>query len=426
MAQSRIVELSSRIAANTAILDGYLAENKLAAPSFDLDGPRDSLVPKTEAGIERARIALIDDTAELRALALGPREYLMSNSHNDVLSLQAITRFRLAHLIPVGAEVAFSEIAQASGLREATVRQVLRHAVVMNIFCEPRPGLVAHNAASRLLLEDQTMHDWAGANTNELWQAAAHTCEAWERYPRSEEPNETGFSVANQTDKSIYEVFAQRPERARRLGNAMTSFTKGAGFELRHVVDSIPWEKYQDGRVVDVGGSTGIVCFAVARAHPSISFVVQDQEPVVAAARLEVPADVAGRVEFMVHDFLTEQPVRGADVYLFRWIFHNWPDKYCVQILRNLIPALKPGAKIIVNDNVLPKPGTIPKMLEKRIRAVDLTMAEIQNSHEREVQDWIALFRLADKRFEFKEAKQPEGSILWILTVEWTCNNNNN
>ena len=60
----------------------------------------------------------------------------------------------------------------------------------------------------------------------------------------------------------------------------------------------------------------------------------------------------------MAHDFFKEaQPVHGADVYFFRFIFHNWPDKYCLKILRSLIPALKTGAKVVIIDYVLPGPG---------------------------------------------------------------------
>lgn len=80
---------------------------------------------------------------------------------------------------------------------------------------------------------------------------------------------------------------------------------------------------------------------------------------------------MADRVRFMTHDFLLEdQPVKGADVYFFRWILHNWSDKYCVKILRGLIPALKPGAKIILNDNVLPQPGVLSRWQENRLRYV--------------------------------------------------------
>jgi hypothetical protein len=55
----------------------------------------------------------------------------------------------------------------------------------------------------------------------------------------------------------------------------------------------------------------------------------------------------------MAHDFFTPQTV-VADVYLLRWILHNWSDKYCMRILRALIPALKPGARVVVNEDVRP------------------------------------------------------------------------
>ncbi|KAI8962773.1 S-adenosyl-L-methionine-dependent methyltransferase [Daldinia sp. FL1419] len=418
MATPRIVQLSSRIASNTARLNAYLETHHLPTPSFDVNGPKDTLVPKEEKDIEAARVAIIDDTQELRRLALGPREYLMSYTHNELISQQAITRFRIAHSFPVGKEASFANIAEATGLSETNVRQVIRHAIVKDIFSEPRPGFVAHNAVSRLLAEDQVIHDWVGASTDDLWQGASQACNAIEKFPGSQEPNETGFALANQTDETVYQVFSKFPERARRFGNAMRSFTEGTGFELSHIVDNFPWGDLGKGVVVDVGGSQGFASFAVARKFPSLSFVVQDLGPVIENAAQHVPDDVSSRVTFMAHDFLTEQPVQG-DVYLFRWIFHNWSDKYCIQILRNLIPVLKTGAKIVLNDNVLPAPGVMSKWQEDRLRSMDLTMTELQNSHERELDDWAKLFELADPRFKFQWGKQPAGSNLWVVVAEW-------
>ena len=126
-----------------------------------------------------------------------------------------------------------------------------------------------------------------------------------------------------------------------------------------------------------------------------------------------MPSELGTRVTFMPYNFLTEQqPVKNADVYFFRWVLHNWADGYCAKILRNLIPALKPGAKIIVNDIVLPQAGTIPHWHEARVRAMDLTMASVQNSHERELADWAEVFEQADPGFEFQGAEKPAGSEL--------------
>ncbi|KAI1389995.1 S-adenosyl-L-methionine-dependent methyltransferase [Hypoxylon trugodes] len=423
MSTTRIVELSTRIAANTIKLDEYLKSHNLLTPSFDVDGPLDTLVPKDEIEIEKSRISIIEDTTELRRLALGPKEHLMNFSQNDLLSQDAISHLSIAHGFPVGSETTFLEIAARAGIREVRAKQIVRHAIARGIFCEPRPGVVAHSAASRILVEDRGVSDYVGANTEELWRAATCSVFALGRFPGSEEPNETGFALSNRTDKSFYEFFSEHPGRARRFANAMSAFTGRTGYELKHIVDGFAWGEGKDKMVVDVGGSQGFASFALARAFPSLSFVVQDLEPVVEAAKKDAPADVAERVSFQSYDFLTsEQPVKGAGVYFFRWIFHEWSDKYAVKILQNLIPALRPGAKIVVNDEVLPVPGTVGAFEELRIRDLDLTMAELQNSHERELDDWKKLFKSADERFEFLEAKRPEGSNMWVIVLEWKGN----
>ncbi|KAI1110206.1 S-adenosyl-L-methionine-dependent methyltransferase [Nemania sp. NC0429] len=419
MATSRIVELASRIASNTAKINDYLLSQNLPTPSFDVDGPRETLIPKDEVSIEAARVAIIDDTLELRRLVLGPREYLMSTLGDELVSQQAITRYRIAHSFPIGQEASFVDIAAATGLDESTVRHLVRHATVKDIFTEPRPGIVAHNAVSRLLAEDPVLHDRVGAVTNELWPAAAQTCNAMDQWPGSQEPTNTGFSLANKTDKSIFNEFAKYPERARRFANAMKAFTSGVGFEPEHVVNNFPWGDLKEGTVVDVGGSHGGLSIAIARQFPSVSCVVQDFESVVVGAAKETPAELADRVKFMAHDFFQEQPVAGADVYFFRWIFHNWSDKYSIEILRKQIPALKKGAKIVVNDYVLPEPGLLSRWQENRVRSMDLTMTALHNAREREIGDWAKLFSDADPRFEFQGGRQPPGSDLWLLVAEW-------
>lgn len=111
--------------------------------------------------------------------------------HNALLSQQAIVRFRLAHTFPIGQEATFADIAKASGLNESDVRQILRLAVLQNIFAESHPGLISHTAVSRLLVEDQPLSDWVASSTDDLWQAAAQTCNAMAKYPGSQEPTET-------------------------------------------------------------------------------------------------------------------------------------------------------------------------------------------------------------------------------------------
>lgn len=168
-----------------------------------------------------------------------------------------------------------------------------------------------------------------------------------------------------------------------------------------------------------MGGSQGFASIKLAETFPTLEFIVQDLPHALAVGHTNVPEGLTHRIKFMPHDFFEEQPVKDADIYFFRWVFHNWSDKYCIRILRSHIPALKKGARIVINDYVLPEPGTLPNHWEEKMRAMDLTMMEMQNSKERELEDWENLFQEADARFEFKGGFQPSGSNLWILEVEW-------
>ncbi|KAM7201231.1 S-adenosyl-L-methionine-dependent methyltransferase [Naviculisporaceae sp. PSN 640] len=418
---SYIVQLANRISANTAIVDEYLRANNLPPLTFDVDGPIDNWIPDGETEIAAARDAIIDDTEELGRIVTGPRDHIMHSTLHRLSAFQVIPRFRLAHSFPIGKEATFADIAASSGLLESVTRQVIRHGVVNGFFVEPRPGVVAHNAASRLLVEDPVLHDCLDACFNESLPASAHTAEALGKYPLSEEPRETGFSLANGGDIAFYELFSRFPARGLKFQTAMRCFQASSGFDSRHTVAGYPWGEFGSGTLVDIGGSHGMVSIGIAQKNPSLKIIVQDLEEIADGGRASMPAEFTDRVTFMTHDFFEDQPVKDADVYFYRFIFHNWSDKYSVKILRALIPALKKGAKVIINDYVLTPPGTFgSRIAEKRARGMDLCMAELFNAHERELEDWKNLFKLADPRFEFKSAHRPEGAELSLIVAEWT------
>lgn len=77
---------------------------------------------------------------------------------------------------------------------------------------------------------------------------------------------------------------------------------------------------------INIMHSTGGMSLELAKRYPQLNFVVQDREAVtkkaeaVWAQALSRPGLETGRVRFMPHDFFTEQPVKGADIYLMRHI----------------------------------------------------------------------------------------------------------
>jgi trans-aconitate methyltransferase len=127
------------------------------------------------------------------------------------------------------------------------------------------------------------------------------------------------------------------------------------------------WGAYAEkhATVVDVGGGWGPVSIGLAERFSGLKFIVQDFADIIADGPSHVPPELKDQVEFMEADFLTGQPVKGAEIYYMRAVLHNWVDDYCIRILRNLTPALKQNARIIINDAIMWEPWTLPPYTEK-------------------------------------------------------------
>lgn len=164
----------------------------------------------------------------------------------------------------------------------------------------------------------------------------------------------------------MYEVFAKDTERASRFAKGMEVFTEHPQFDLSYVTDHYDWEDLGQAQIVDVGGSRGHVSLALAKRFNRLSFIVQDMDSVV--ENLTPPEDLQESVKFMAHEFFSSQPVLGADVYYLRWILHNWSDKYAILIFRALMPALKPGARVILQETLMPEPGGVALWKERNLR----------------------------------------------------------
>ncbi len=91
--------------------------------------------------------------------------------HNHLVSLHAINRFEIAKSFEL--EATYDEIALSCGLSEFDVRRLLRTAMTYHIFHEPRPGVVAHTAASKFLAVAPGMDDSIALITEENWTSAS-------------------------------------------------------------------------------------------------------------------------------------------------------------------------------------------------------------------------------------------------------------
>ncbi|OGM41087.1 O-methyltransferase [Aspergillus bombycis] len=418
-ATGSMTQLLERVHRTTKVYLDFVKSLNLPEPSYQYGDGLDPRQPLPQE-VAEARESAIEATYELHHLLLGPLGLLLSCPGEQLflLSLQYIYRYQIAPQVPVEGTITFEQLAQATNLNIKDLTRFLRVAISRHVFYEPQKDVIGHTAASKLLVNNPMVEAWLLNIAEEYWPAFTRTVDATEKWPGSEEPNETGYSLAFNTNMNPFDEISQDPRRRAQFITAMRFSHLHPSYHLSHLLDNYDFGT-GECTIVDIGGSHGEVSTEIASRYPQVRCVVQDLPKTIANWTMRVPEDLQDRVTCMAHDFLTPQPVHGADVYLLRWILHDWSDKYCVKILQNLVPALKKGARVVVNDICIPEPGVLGPKADRDLRFMDIAMKAFNNARERDVETWRELFKQADERFRFLGVNVPAGARMAIIEADW-------
>ncbi|KAK3944724.1 6-hydroxytryprostatin B O-methyltransferase [Diplogelasinospora grovesii] len=434
-------DLAWQCTKNAVLVSQYLSSENLPQPSHAADGPSTVLPASAPQNVRQARQSLMDAALQLFQLAAGPSEFVpnLAPGVQYISCVAWLIRYDIFHLVPMSGAISYTDLATTASransgvtIPEERLKSIIRMAMTSALFLEPEPNRICHSATSSLLARDADVHSWASyLSTRSAPTALAMTAAHGRFSPSSVAKNETAYNVAFNTELPFFEHLKQNPEGMQEFAGYMRNVTTSDGLDIKHLVNGYPWETLSGsgGLVVDVGGSTGNAAIALSRAYPDLRFVVQDlpenADAGRKAAEKTLPRDILERVTFQGHDFTQPQTVEGADVYLLRMILHDWPDHVAVAILKNLVPVLegKDGekrgrGKILIMDTVLPAPGQVPSAAERIVRVRDLTMMQVFNSHERDLEQWRQLLEKADERLRLARVIEPFGSAMALLEVE--------
>lgn len=181
------------------------------------------------------------------------------------------------------------------------------------------------------------------------------------------------------------------PELGKKYALSMSAPSKGP-----HTL--YPYGQLPAGsRVVDVGGGSGHITAPIAKQHPKISFVVQDSADTIAYGR-SVYGSAGLPIEWQTVNFFTDQPVKGAEVYLLRHILVDHPDRTSLQILNCIANAMDKGSRLLIADAIVP--DQYGEDSDGLINVLDLHLLCMFNSKERSLSQWEALLQSVDKGLE--------------------------
>ncbi|KAH8880872.1 putative O-methyltransferase [Thozetella sp. PMI_491] len=206
------------------------------------------------------------------------------------------------------------------------------------------------------------------------------------------DPTDTCYRDSNPEKLDFWSRLSLHPALQESFGGSMEGWTRSKN----------PWPEFFDTAklfegadlsrpiIVDVGGNVGKDLERFLLRHPDIppgSLVLQDRPQALELAK------ASNKIKTMVYDFFTPQPVTGSRAYFFHAVFHDWEDRKALDILKNLVPAMKRGySRLLICDVVLPLVGATPSQA-----AMDVQIMAILSSRERTETTWRKL--LSDAGF---------------------------
>jgi O-methyltransferase domain/Dimerisation domain len=281
--------------------------------------------------------------------------------------LHAAAELRIADLLADGPRTT-AELARAADAHEPSLRRLLLALAGL--------GIVAQLDADRFELTD------AGRPLTTVSALFRLLCgpemlRGWEALVPSLRTGDCAWEIAH--GMPVFEYYGAHPESAATFNAAMAEHTRDAA---PAIVAAGDFARFRT--VVDVGGGDGTLLAAILDAEPEVEGVAFDVP--------EALGPASGRLRTEAGDFFSSVPA-GADAYVLKQILHDWPDEPATAILRSCRAAMRPGARLLILERMLPERAT-PQDVAPLL--VDILMMVATGGRERTERDFRALLAAAD------------------------------
>jgi hypothetical protein len=271
------------------------------------------------------------------------------------------------------------DLAKRTRTHAPTLFRILRALETVGVFVQSSPRVFANTPLSEAIRKNVP-----GSMRTMILAGMAPGCgefEAWTGLLDSVKTGEVAFDRIY--GYSFWEFLKRDPAQAELFNDSMASGRSRAAAAVAMAYD---WSQFPV--IADIGGGIGGQLIEILAAHPACRGILFDLPEGLQGA---APHD---RIEVVSGNFFESAPV-GADAYILRSIVHDWPDEQAVAILRTVRKAMKPGARVIVIEMVVPE--TSEPAFSKWL---DLHMLVVAGGKERTASEFRKLLREAGFELE--------------------------
>jgi hypothetical protein len=334
----------------------------------------------------------------------------MSRRTSEETLGQMVTGYRTSQLVYVAAKLGIADLlrdgprsvdhlAESASAHPGALYRVLRALAGYGVFAETEPRVFAMTPLAEALRSDVP----ASVRAYAIMNGADWFWSAWGNLLHSVRTGRTALDEL--MGAGIFEFLDKNPEAARVFDNAMTSLTS---IQVQAIVSAYDFSRCP--RVIDIGGGRGSLVTAILRAYPKATATLFDRPTVLQGMSDHIEGlGLTNRCAILAGDFFEGIPA-GSDAYVLKDIVHDWPDERAVALLKNCRRAMKPEARLLVIERIIPA-GNEPSPA----RLSDVNMLVIAGGRERTENEYRTLMREAGFRLARVIPTRSPSSILEAL-----------
>jgi len=254
--------------------------------------------------------------------------------------IHSVAQLDIAEKLLSGSK-SLDELAKETNSDKQSLYRLLRAVTSVGIFEEKNDGTFELNDFGGTLLSDVpgSVKPWALANLGEHYKAFGNLTYG---VKTGKVPFDDAYGIP------VWEYYKQNPEAGANLAKAMAGMS---GAVLKAIIDVYDFKPHK--KITDIGGGNGALLFAVLDTAPDSVGIVFDQPYIVEQTVNLIPPDMKHRCMVMGGSFFEELPA-DQDLYMTKWVIHDWNDEESIRILKNIYKAMPVGSKLLIIDSVIP------------------------------------------------------------------------